>query len=90
MYSKNLQIEGLNARLDKFIIAQNNIQTEHVQQEDITFKGIVQNTAGLSSILKADQDASQEYKKVRVKYQFTYLRHSILLYYDLTVVFQHS
>merc|ERR1712241_68075 len=56
-------IEGLNARLDKFIIAQNNVQTQHVQQEDITFKGIVQNTAGLSNISKADQDASQEYKK---------------------------
>ena len=67
-----MQIEGLNARLDKFMIAQNNIQTEQAQEEDIIFKGIVQNTAGLSGILKADQDASQEYKKVNI-YQFIYM-----------------
>ena len=73
-----MQIEGLNARLDKFIIAQNSIQAEQVQQEDIIFKGIVQNTAGLSGILKADQDASQEYKKVNV-YQFVYIPYIVIL-----------
>ena len=46
------------------MIAQNNMQTEQVQQGDILFKDIVQKTDGLSGILKSDQDASQEYKKV--------------------------
>merc|ERR1712038_619224 len=56
-------VEGLNARLDKFMSSQNSFQNEMLQQGEITFKGIVQNTAGLSSLLTAEQDASQDYKK---------------------------
>ena len=44
--------------------SQNSFQNEMLQQGEITFKGIVQNTAGLSSLLTAEQDASQDYKKV--------------------------
>ena len=44
--------------------AQNSLQNEILQQGEITFKGIVQNTAGLSSLLLAEQEASQDYKKV--------------------------
>ena len=44
--------------------AQNSLQNEILQQGEITFKGIVQNTAGLSSLLTAEQEASQDYKKV--------------------------
>ena len=60
------QVEGLNARLDKFMSAQNSLQNEMLQQGEITFKGIVQNTAGLSSLLTAEQEASQDYKKVSI------------------------
>ena len=56
----------MNARLDKFMSAQNSLQNEMLQQGEITFKGIVQNTAGLSSLLTAEQEASQDYKKVSV------------------------
>merc|ERR1719412_766179 len=56
-------VEGLNARLDKFMTAHNSLQNDQLQQGEITFKGIVQNTAGLSSLLMAEQDASQDYKK---------------------------
>ena len=44
--------------------AHNSMQNDQLQQGEITFKGIVQNTAGLSSLLMAEQDASQDYKKV--------------------------
>ena len=54
----------MNARLDKFMSSQSSFQNEMLQQGEITFKGIVQNTAGLSSLLTAEQDASQDYKKV--------------------------
>ena len=46
--------------------AQNSLQNEILQQGEITFKGIVQNTAGLSSLLTAEQEASQDYKKVSI------------------------
>lgn len=46
--------------------AQNSLQNENLQQGEITFKGIVQNTAGLSSLLTAEQEASQDYKKVSI------------------------
>ena len=50
--------------------AQSSFQNENLQQGEITFKGIVQNTAGLSSLLTAEQDASQDYKKVRIFRRF--------------------
>ena len=46
--------------------AHNSLQNDQLQQGEITFKGIVQNTAGLSSLLMAEQDASQDYKKVNI------------------------
>ena len=46
--------------------AHNSLQNYQLQQGEITFKGIVQNTAGLSSLLMAEQDASQDYKKVNI------------------------
>ena len=53
--------------------AQNSLQNEILQQGEITFKGIVQNTAGLSSLLTAEQEASQDYKKVSVFDIHTYI-----------------
>ena len=46
--------------------AHNSLLNDQLQQGEITFKGIVQNTAGLSSLLMAEQDASQDYKKVNI------------------------
>ena len=56
--------------------AQNSLQNEMLQQGEITFKGIVQNTAGLSSLLTAEQEASQDYKKVRYLRKSCLYRHS--------------
>ena len=61
--------------------AHNSMQNDQLQQGEITFKGIVQNTAGLSSLLMAEQDASQDYKKVifsflRKFYSICYLNKS--------------
>lgn len=51
--------------MDKFFTAQNNMQAQQVQQADITFTGIVQNTVGLGDVLKAELPEIAQFEKVR-------------------------
>ena len=52
--------------MDKFFTAQNNMQAQQVQQADITFTGIVQNTVGLGDVLKAELPEIAQFEKVRI------------------------
>ena len=42
------------------------MQAQQVQQADITFTGIVQNTVGLGDVLKAELPEIAQFEKVRI------------------------